>query len=192
MARRRRISPEIQRLVRQRANHLCEYCHTSERWQYVPFTIDHIVPLSKGGSDEPDNLALACFHCNRRKADKLTALDPNSGEEVPLFNPRRDVWSEHFIWSSDGLFIIGLTATGRATVEALELNRERVINIRAADRMVGRHPPPGDPVQKAKGGEREQGCGGDEERRGKGDSDTSFPDYHRGAAPRGVSNGGER
>ena len=165
MARRRRISPEIQRLVRQRANHLCEYCHTSERWQYVPFTIDHIVPLSKGGSDEPDNLALACFHCNRRKADKLTALDPDSGEEVPLFNPRRDVWSEHFIWSSDGLFIIGLTATGRATVEALELNRERVINIRAADRMVGRHPPSGDPVQKAKGGARGQGCGGAEERR---------------------------
>jgi hypothetical protein len=70
--------------------------------------------------------------------------------EIQLFNPRRDAWSNHFIWSSEGLFVIGLTPTGRATVEALELNRERVINIRAADQMVGRHPPSGDPVQKAK------------------------------------------
>jgi len=145
--RRRRVSPEIQILVRQRANRLCEYCHTSERWQYVQFTIDHVIPLAQGGSDDPDNLALACFHCNRRKADKLTALEPDSGEEVPLFNPRQNVWSEHFIWSSDGLFIIGLTPAGRATVKALEMNRERIVSIRAADRVVGRHPPSGDPLQ---------------------------------------------
>lgn len=150
MPRRRKISPEIQRLVRQRANHLCEYCHTSERWQYVQFTVDHVIPLARGGSDDPDNLALACFHCNRRKADKLTAPDPDSGQEVPLFNPCREAWEKHFIWSSDGLFVIGLTPIGQATVEALELNRERAVNIRAADRMVGRHPPPGDPMQKAK------------------------------------------
>jgi len=150
VSRRRKISPGIQRLVRQRANQLCEYCHTSERWQYVRFTIDHVIPLAQGGSDDADNLALACFHCNRRKADKLTALDPDSGEEVPLFNPRRDAWGEHFIWSSDRLCIIGLTSAGRATVEALELNRERVISIRVADRMVGRHPPSGDPIQQAK------------------------------------------
>jgi hypothetical protein len=77
-------------------------------------------------------------------------LDPDSEEEVALFNPHRDAWDEHFIWSSDGLFIIGLTPTGRATVEALELNRERAVNIRAVDRVVGRHPPPGDPVQKVR------------------------------------------
>ena len=147
MSRRRRIPPETQRLVRQRANERCEYCHTSERWQYVRFTVDHIIPLAQGGSDTPDNLALACFHCNRRKSDRLTALDPDSGEEVLLFNPRQDDWREHFTWSADGLLVIGLTLVGRATVEALALNRERVINIRAADRMVGRHPPPGDPVQ---------------------------------------------
>ena len=114
MSQRRKISPEIQHLVRQRASHLCEYCHTSEQWQYVRFTIDHIIPVAQGGPDDPDNLALACFHCNRRKADKLTAVDPDSGGELLLFNPRRDAWSEHFIWSSDGLFISGLTPTGRA------------------------------------------------------------------------------
>lgn len=77
----------------------------------------------------------------------MTAIDPQSEAEVPLFNPRQDNWSNHFIWSADGLFIIGLTPVGRTTVTALALNRERVINIRAADKAVGRHPPPGDPIQ---------------------------------------------
>lgn len=115
----------------------------------MPFTVDHVVPLAKGGSDDPGNLALACFHCNRGKGDRLTALDPDSGEQVPFFNPRQDDWSEHFTWSADGLLIVGLTAVGRATVEALEVNRERAVSIRAADQIVGRHPPPGDPVQDA-------------------------------------------
>jgi len=112
----------------------------------VCFTIDHVVPLAQEGRDDPDNLALACFHCNRKKSDRLTASDPETSRKVDLFNPRCDNWGEHFAWSADGLQIVGVTATGRATVEALALNRERVINIRAADRMVGRHPPSGDPV----------------------------------------------
>jgi hypothetical protein len=135
--------------VCQRANYLCEYCHTSEQWQYVRFTVDHVIPVTQGGTDTLVDLALACFHCNRRKTDRTTAVDPDSGMEVPLFNPRRDVWSEHFIWSADGLLIVGLTPTGRATVAALDLNRARAVNIRAADRAVGRHPPPGDPIQEA-------------------------------------------
>ncbi len=130
---------------------------------YVRFTVDHIVPLAQDGSDTPDNLALACFHCNRRKSDRLTALDPDSGQEVALFNPRQDDWDEHFMWSADGLFVIGLTPVGRATIEALALNRDRVINIRAADRMVGRHPPFGDPVQGI-GEAGEQGSKGAKER----------------------------
>lgn len=144
-----KIRPTIRNLVRQRAAGLCEYCHTSERWQYVSFTIDHIVPLSRGGTDEPDNLALSCFHCNRKKGDRMRAVDPISGEEGSLYNPRADDWQKHFAWSNDGLRIVGITVAGRATVAALELNRERVINIRSADRAVGRHPPVHDPVQKA-------------------------------------------
>ncbi len=87
--------------------------------------------------------------CNRRKANRVEALDPISGEEVFLYNPREDDWRKHFVWSDDGLRIVGITAAGRATVLALDLNRERVINIRSADRAVGRHPPANDPVQKA-------------------------------------------
>ena len=146
MAKQRKIPESIRQQVRQRAAHLCEYCHASEQWQYVLFTVDHVVPLVQGGEDSLDNLALACFHCNRRKAAKTTALDPQSNAAVPLFNPRQNAWSEHFIWSADKVLVIGLTPTGRATVAALDLNRARILNVRAADLVIGRHPPPGDPI----------------------------------------------
>jgi len=140
------LSPSIRDAVRQRAQSLCEYCHTAETWQYVEFTIDHVIPLSAQGSDSLENLALACFACNRRKSNVLQALDPDSNRLTPLFNPRLSLWADHFSWSSDRLEIIGITTTGRATVAALALNRPRILKIRAADLAVDRHPPPGDPV----------------------------------------------
>jgi len=143
----RYLTEAIRNQVRQRANYLCEYCHASEQWQYVSFTIVHTIPLSSGGENSLTNLALACFHCNRRKSDKTTAIDPESKAEVTIFNPRCDTWSEHFIWSANKLLIIGLTPTGRATVTTLALNRERVINVRAADKEIGRHPPANDLIQ---------------------------------------------
>jgi hypothetical protein len=149
---RRKISPSLQQQVRKRANSLCEYCHASEQWQYVRFTVDHVLPLALGGTDTFGNLALACFHCNRRKADRVLVVDPDSKEEVALFNPRQHRWSEHFIWSVDGIFLRGLTPTGRATIAALALNRERVVAIREADRAAGRHPPLGDPIQRKQSG----------------------------------------
>lgn len=148
MASRRKIPSETQDQIRQRANYLCEYCHTSEAWQYVRFTIEHVIPLAQGGTDTIENLALACFHCNRRKSDKLMAVEPETGEMVSLFNPRQHNWHEHFIWSTDGLFILPLTPVGQVTITLLELNRERVVQIRLADVTVGRHPPTGDLVQK--------------------------------------------
>jgi hypothetical protein len=141
------ISESVYTQVRQRASYLCEYCHASEQWQYVRFTVDHVMPLSLGGVDDLENLALACLHCNRRKTNRLTAVDPQSNEETPLFNPRRQVWHGHFIWSADGLLILALTTVGRATIATLALNRERVINIREADKAIGRHPPADDPIQ---------------------------------------------
>ena len=150
MGQRGKISRRLQEEVRQRAHFLCEYCHISEQWQYVRFTVDHIIPVRMGGTDAEENLALACFHCNRRKGLQVTARDPDLGEEVSLFNPRRHRWKEHFIWSNDRLNIKGLTPIGRATVQALELNRDRVIPIRAADLAVGRHPPMDDPVEREK------------------------------------------
>jgi 5-methylcytosine-specific restriction endonuclease McrA len=146
MRQRRTIADAIQRQVRERAQHVCEYCHTSELWQYVRFTVDHILPLSKGGTDDLENLCLACFHCNRRKSDAISGGNPETGKMVALFHPRHDRWNEHFIWSSDKLNILGITPTGRATVALLEFNRERAVRIRAADILVNRHPPDNDAV----------------------------------------------
>ena len=105
----KKIADEVREAVRQRANFLCEYCHTDERWQYVRFTVDHVVP---SGGDSPENLALACFHCNRRKSDKTTAIDPETNEFVEIFNPRRHVWKTHFGWSSDGLRVVPKLRSG--------------------------------------------------------------------------------
>lgn len=134
----RKISEEIREKVRQRANFLCEYCHINERWQYVRFTIDHIIPDE---NDSIENLALACFHCNRLKSNKIEVFDHNKGEIIQLFNPRRQVWLEHFEWSEDGLKINPKTSVGRVTIELLKLNRERILLIREADTAVNRHPP---------------------------------------------------
>lgn len=143
----RSITEEMRDRVRQRAKGLCEYCHAIEQWQYVRFTVDHVIPLSRDGSNQFDNLALACFHCNRKKHNNIIGIDELSNREVELFNPRSHLWSEHLIWSSDRLKIMGLTATGRATVIMLDFNRSRILNIRAADLEIGRHPPPDDPIQ---------------------------------------------
>jgi hypothetical protein len=139
-----KLPPELREQVRKRAEYLCEYCHTSERWQYVRFTLDHVVPVREGGDETLENLALACFHCNRRKSNKQAAIDPQSGVVVSLFNPRTELWYEHFSWSTDGLLVLAQTPVGRATVALLELNRERILKIRRADVEVGRHPPKGD------------------------------------------------
>lgn len=147
MSANRYLNEETQNKVRKRAKYMCEYCHASEQWQYVPFTVDHVIPLGKGGKNSIENLALACFHCNRQKSAKVIVIEEESGAEVFLFNPRIDYWEEHFIWSTDALTIIGLTATGRATITALTFNRQRIINIRTADQEVGRHPPASDPIQ---------------------------------------------
>lgn len=143
----RKISSLIREQVCQRARHLCEYCHTDERWQLVPFTIDHIIPVSQGGNDDLANLALACFHCNRRKSNKQFVISKLPPETSEIFNPRQMKWAEHFVWSSDALNIIALTKIGSATVQLLDLNRARILRLRQADYQVNRHPPNDDPIQ---------------------------------------------
>ena len=108
----------------------------------VPLEIEHLIPQSKGGSDDPSNLWLACPVCNKHKSDKTSAVDPETGETVPLFNPRTQNWFEHFRWSDDGLYILGLTPVGRATVVALHFNdNPNVLVVRGNWVRAGWHPP---------------------------------------------------
>jgi hypothetical protein len=128
-------------LVRSRARGRCEYCRSQERFATESFSIEHIVSLRAGGEDKVENLALACQGCNNHKYIKTEGLDPITGSAVPLFHPRFQRWRDHFIWSHDFTLILGLTPTGRATVEALRLNRDGLINLRRVLFQVGEHPP---------------------------------------------------
>ena len=134
----RSIPAELRRLVIPRAEGRCEYCRLSQEGQEATFHIDHIVPVVAGGLTEADNLALACVSCSLRKAARLTVPDPQSGKQVPLFNPRRDHWQDHFRW--EGVHLRGRTPTGRATVAALDMNRVLILAIRREEAALGRHP----------------------------------------------------
>jgi hypothetical protein len=114
-----------------------------EAYSPDPFAVEHIVPIIRGGNNRLANLAYSCQGCNNHKYTSVEALDPVSGESVPLYNPRRRQWREHFGWSEDHLRIVGLTPAGRATVERLRLNRPHVVNLRRLLRANGEHPPPG-------------------------------------------------
>lgn len=134
------IPASLRRSVIQRANDRCEYCGISQVGQVATFHIDHIIPVVAGGETTSDNLALACVSCSLRKGARQAIEDSQTGEIVTIFNPRQQTWKEHFRW--DGVSVVGLTATGRATVEALDLNRATMLAIRAEEKLLGRHPPP--------------------------------------------------
>lgn len=136
----RHIPTELQRAVRQRASERCEYCGLSQEGQEATFHIDHVRPVMAGGETALENLALACVSCSLRKGARQRGIDPATGEEVLIFNPRLEGFTRHFRW--DGIYLIGLTATGRATVAVLDLNRRTLLLIRAEGMAAGRHPPP--------------------------------------------------
>jgi hypothetical protein len=132
------VSPDLHAEVVRRADHRCEYCRLSQLGQEATFHIDHVVPRAAGGPTNADNLALACVSCSLHKWARLTAVDPESGAQAALFNPRTQVWAEHFRWENE--VVVPLTATGRATAAALAMNRPLVIAIRKEETIRGRHP----------------------------------------------------
>jgi len=143
------IPKSLYEIVRKRAQFRCEYCHYPELLSSAPLSIDHIQPQSLGGNDHPENLALACRRCNERRYNFTTGIDPDTNLETPLFNPRQQTWTDHFVWSSDALRIIGKTAIGRVTCDRLDLNDERreepfIQNARQQWILSGLHPPQDD------------------------------------------------
>lgn len=121
-----------------RANRVCEYCLISEEDSYFQHQIEHIISLKHTGSDELDNLALACVFCNRNKGSDIASLIPETAEVVRLYNPRTDRWADHF--QIDEAVIKPLTAIGEATIRILQMNHvDRILEREILSRL-GRYP----------------------------------------------------
>jgi len=121
-------------LVRSRAARRCEYCRLHEDdLPLFPFHIEHIIARKHGGTDDPDNLAWSCHHCNLAKSSNLRGIDPVRGRIVALFNPRQQGWKRNFQWN--GSLLVGRTACGRATVAVLNINAPQRLDLR--DLLIG-------------------------------------------------------
>lgn len=120
-------------LVRERAGNRCEYCQLHQDDSPLSsLHIEHIIPRKHGGSDEMDNLTLACIDCNLHKGPNLTGIDPQTNKVTELFHPRRQRWSVHFAW--EGSSLVGQTAIGRTTVRVLDMNSDDQIALRSSER----------------------------------------------------------
>ncbi len=134
------VSTALRRLVRTRAQGRCEYCMTPEAYAPEAFSVEHILPRSKRGTSTADNLALSCQGCNNHKYTRTRALDPVTELTAPLYHPRQHAWQEHFVWLPDARRLLGISPTGRATVEMLRLNRPGLMGLREALIALGVHP----------------------------------------------------
>ena len=118
-------------LVRERAGNRCEYCQLNQDDSPLAVLhIEHIIPKKHGGTDDTDNLALACIDCNLHKGSNLTGIDPETDEVTELFHPRRHEWEELFEWK--GIFIVGLTAIGRTTIRVFNMNSNDQLSFRSS------------------------------------------------------------
>ena len=135
------LSDQTRKQVAKRASNHCEYCLANSEYAFHTFPIDHILPISLGGTDDLDNLAYSCQFCNNSKYNKIECIDPIRNEKVKLYNPRIDIWTDHFIWDQPKTSIIGISPIGRATVHCLKVNRPEAVNLREVLRRFGIHPP---------------------------------------------------
>jgi hypothetical protein len=122
------VDSATRNLVRERARNRCEYCLLPQEYCELTHHIEHIIAKQHGGSDDVDNLALACHRCNFRKGPNVSGIDPESGQIVSLFHPRHEDWHSHF--RVQGAYIEGITPTGRATTRVLTLNDARRLELR--------------------------------------------------------------
>ena len=134
-------SKEIKKIIRDRAKGRCEYCQWFDDYAPSPYNIEHIIPSSKGGTHSLDNLAFSCRGCNGHKSNKIKVKHQLTGENLNLYNPRIQVWSEHFKWGDDKTKIIGLTPVGEVTIDALKMNRDKLTKLREVFILLGMHPP---------------------------------------------------
>jgi hypothetical protein len=135
------ISEAVRARVRASAQDRCGYCQSLQKYVLGILEIEHIIPKAAGGSDEEENLWLACRLCNSYKGVQTQGQDPESDRNIKLFNPRLQKWTRHFTWINNGTYIEGITACGRATVIAMQLNNSYAVPVRQAWISAGWHPP---------------------------------------------------
>ena len=136
-----KIPADLTVRIREAAGNRCGYCLAPQAYVLQVLEIEHIVPTARGGNHSEENLWLACRMCNNAKGAKAHGQDPTTNRRVRLYNPRTQKWDRHFCWGEDGVHVIGRTACGRATVEALKLNNEIALVVRQNWVKAGWHPP---------------------------------------------------
>jgi hypothetical protein len=139
-----RVPRVLRERVARTAGSRCGYCRTPESIAGFRLSVEHIIPEAKGGQTIEENLWMACHACNEFKGARPRGRDPATGKSVRLWNPRRQMWPEHFAWSEDGTEILGLTPSGRATIVTLQLNRPELVAARSLWVQVGWWPPRSD------------------------------------------------
>ena len=134
------MDERTRRLVRRRAGDACEYCRLKQEHEpFVTFHVEHVIAKQHGGTDNPSNLCLACTSCNLHKGPNIAGRDQQSGQLVPLFNPREDNWDDHFEWN--GAILAGKTPAGRVTIAVLGINLTENVEHREALIAEGIFPP---------------------------------------------------
>ena len=119
----------VREFVQERARQRCEYCHLPQEFSELRFHVEHVIPRQHGGTNDPENLALACPACNLVKGPNVTAIEPGTRRVAGLFHPRRDTWVAHFAY--EGARLTGKTAIGRTTVSLLRMNDAHRLRVRA-------------------------------------------------------------
>jgi hypothetical protein len=115
--------------VVERAGNTCEYCRLPQSAQpFITFNVDHVIASQLREDDSLDNLCLSCQNCNLHKGTNLTTIDPVSDDLVRVFNPRTDVWGEHFRF--EDFVVVELTDVGRATSRLLAMNIPQRVELR--------------------------------------------------------------
>lgn len=115
-----RVSVALRRKLYALAAECCEYCLFPASLAEFPHEPDHIIAVQHRGTTTLENLALACFPCNRHKGSNVGSYDEITGELTRLFHPRRDRWQDHFALHNGE--ILPITDIGRVTAHVLQFN----------------------------------------------------------------------
>ncbi|MCB9158028.1 MAG: HNH endonuclease [Caldilineaceae bacterium] len=132
------ISANLRAEVVARARNSCEYCLIHADYVTFVHEVDHVIAQKHGGATTINNLAYACAQCNRNKGSDIASVDPDTHEPVFLYNPRTQIWTNHFRF--DGPLIAPLTSIGRATARLLQLNQIDRLLLRKELLSTGRYP----------------------------------------------------